>query len=108
MLDNEIKKVLYEKALKKELALVFMGIDNNVSFEAYRIQLIVINDHLTQYKSNFNEIVYSIILKTEYFGPVLESTGDNIMEWEIIIIISKPKNQKIYENWKKKKQKKTK
>ena len=37
MLDDEIKKVLCEKALKKELTLIFMGIDNNASFEVYRI-----------------------------------------------------------------------
>ena len=37
MLNNKIKKVLYKKILKKELALISMDIDNNANFEVYRI-----------------------------------------------------------------------
>ena len=33
-----------------------------------------------QYKSNFNKVAYSTILKTEYSGPVLELTKDNIIK----------------------------
>ena len=75
-----MKKALYEKTLKKELVLIFMNIDSNASFKVYKTQFIVINDYLTQYKFNFNEIVYSAILKTEYSGPALESIGNNIMK----------------------------
>ena len=37
MLDDEMRKALCEKALKKELTLIFIDIDNNISFEVYRI-----------------------------------------------------------------------
>ena len=46
-LDDKIKKALYEKALKKKLALTSIGIDSNTSFEIYKTQLIVIDDCLT-------------------------------------------------------------
>ena len=32
-LDDKIKKALYKKALKKELVLIFIGIDSNLSFD---------------------------------------------------------------------------
>ena len=54
-LDNKIRKTLYKKILKKELVLASMNIDNNINFKTYRTQFITINDHLTQYKSNFKE-----------------------------------------------------
>ena len=103
ILNNKIKKALYEKILKKELILVFINIDNNTNFKAYRTQLIAIDDRLTQYKFNFNKIVYSAILKIKYSDPVLKSIEDNIIKWETIIIVSKPRNQKTYKNQKKKK-----
>ena len=80
MLDNKIKKVLYKKILKKELALTSIDIDSNANFEAYKTQLIMINDCLIWYKSNFNKITYSTTLKIEYSGLALESTGGDIME----------------------------
>ena len=52
----------------------------------------MIDDRLMWYKSNFNEVAYSIILKIEYSDPVLESIKDDIMEWKTIIVALKPKN----------------
>ena len=80
ILNNKIRKTLYKKALKKKLILVSINIDNNASFEVYKTQLITINNHLTQYKSNFNEITYNAISKTEYSDSALESTGGNIIK----------------------------
>ena len=105
MLNNEIKKILYKKILKKELVLISMSIDSNISFKAYKTQFITIDDHLMWYKFNFNGVIYNTILKTEYSGPALKSTRNDIIEWEITIIISKLRNQKTYKNQKKKKKK---
>ena len=32
-----MKKALYKKILKKKLALIFMNINNNINFKAYKI-----------------------------------------------------------------------
>ena len=90
-----MRKVLYKKTLKKELALVFIDIDSNINFEAYRTQLIAIDDYLMRYKFNFNRVVYSTILKIEYSDPALKLTRDNIIKWETIIAVSKPKNRRL-------------
>ena len=80
MLNNKIKKILYKKILKKELVLIFINIDNNISFKVYKTQFIIINDRLMWYKFNFNGVVYSAILKTEYSDPALKSTRNDIIE----------------------------
>ena len=66
--------------MKKKLVLISMDIDSNVNFKVYRTQLIIIDDYLMWYKSNFNRIIYNIILKIEYSGPVLKLTGGNIIK----------------------------
>ena len=47
MFDNELKKNLCKRVINKQLAQTAFSIDGTNIFQTYKVQLIVLNDHIT-------------------------------------------------------------
>ena len=68
--------------------MVVLNIDNTGIFEAYKTQLIIINDCIIRYNINYKGFSFKTLLKSEIINFIVELVKKDIMDWEVIVVIS--------------------
>ena len=88
MLDDELKKSLYKKIINKQLVQTALSIDGTGTFQTYKVWLMALDNHITQYNNNHKGFLFILVSKPVVLESIIKPVKEEVINWETSVIIT--------------------